>query len=168
MKKRKFYFRALSVFLLIALVGLVGCGKEDKAKQSAESFVRQYYAQYTQGDEIREIYEAGAKGDEAKTKKFLQEYVEQYFGDMLTEKGKDICVRNRYIPLFTVLHEEVENFELQKLTLSLRNQESEYKTYDFEAHIQYDKEGEKTERTEEGTIVLEKEGIRIDYFDVKP
>ena len=151
------------VFIVIA-ISFLGCNQKDIKKETAEQFIRSYYKQYKYQDEIKEIFEVM---DVEKLEEEVEKYIGKYFENSLTEKAIDICLRNRIIPLSSILNKEIYDFKLEKLTITQRKQESEQNTYDFEVKVNYKEKNQRIEKIEKGTIVLEKEGEKIDYFSIK-
>jgi len=151
------------VFIVIA-ISFLGCNQKDIKEETVEQFIRSYYKQYEYQDEIKEIFEVR---DVEKLEKEIEKYTVKYFENSLTEKAIDICLRNRIIPLSSILNKEIYDFKLEKLTITQRKQESEQNTYDFEVKVNYKEKNQRIEKIEKGTIVLEKEGEKIDYFSIK-
>ena len=151
------------VFIVIA-ISFLSCNQKDIKKETAEQFIRSYYKQYEYQDEIKEIFEVM---DVEKLEEEVEKYIGKYFENSLTEKAIDICLRNRIIPLSSILNKEIYDFKLEKLTITQRKQESEQNTYDFEVKVNYKEKNQRIEKIEKGTIVLEKEGEKIDYFSIK-
>ena len=150
------------VFIVIA-ISFLGCNQKDIKKETAEQFIRSYYKQYKYQDEIKEIFEVM---DVEKLEEEVEKYIGKYFENSLTEKAIDICLRNRIIPLSSILNKEIYDFKVEKLTITQRKQESEQNTYDFEVKVNYKEKNQRIEKIEKGTIVLEKEGEKIDYFSI--
>lgn len=150
------------VFIVIA-ISFLGCNQKDIKKETAEQFIRSYYKQYEYQDEIKEIFEVM---DVEKLEEEVEKYIGKYFENSLTEKAIDICLRNRIIPLSSILNKEIYDFKVEKLTITQRKQESEQNTYDFEVKVNYKEKNQRIDKIEKGTIVLEKEGEKIDYFSI--
>jgi len=174
--------KKISVIMLpiFVILTFIGCNAKDGYQERAKEFLYQYYGQYQQKDEIEKIFKFGHiqeinqedQGPLISSHSFenrINEFIDEHFNGMLTEKAKEIFISNRLLPKADVLNTDIKRATIQNIEFVERENHSEG-NLSFRANIEFQhEEGNVTNISQDGLIRIVKEDgvLKIDSFNNK-
>lgn len=145
--------------MLIFTLGLLtfGCTQKNEKEKLAEKFLQTYYTQYGAKDELITMMSSPNFSNND-----LQDYLDEHYGDLITNKLRDQWISNRGFPNPKVLNSSIVKATLSSITFKVAEGEGSG-ALTFQALVQLeDTSGEKLEQEVEGVVrIVKNDG---DYF----
>lgn len=162
--------------ILVLTFVLVSCSRSEinSIEDMANDFLKLYYSQYTVKKKISEAFEITINEDLETQEpiltngKNIDDYITDYFGEVLTENAKQKLPANRVIPDKRMLDSKIAKAEIVSVSFEEAENQREG-TLSFKANILYNYEdGTETNSIESGLIWTEweEEKLKIDGFRI--
>ena len=175
------------IIILILALGLLSNRPSNQIRRSndyeerAVEFINLYYDQYERRDKIEEIFifdedalllelENDPSSDgfyDGLDKDEIEGFVEEYFGDILTEDEKLRLINNRVIPNPYIINTNIVKATVSSIEFDRLDSQNDQSS--FNALIIYEpRDGEPIEIEESGVIRLVEDSgdLKVDYFEI--
>lgn len=158
--------KGLTLILILTLALLTfGCTQKNEKEKLAEKFLQMYYAQYESKEELISMMSSPNFSNND-----LQDYLDEHYGELITNKLRDQCISNRGFPNPKILNSSIVKATLSSITFKVAEGEGNG-ALTFQALVQMeDTSGDKSEHEVEGVVrILKNNGdYYIDYFHFNP
>ena len=175
------------IIILILALGLLSNQPSNQIRKSndyeerAAEFINLYYAQYEKRDKIEELFifdedalllelENDPSSDgfyDGLDKDEIEGFVEENFGDILTEDEKLRLINNRVIPNAYIINTKIVKATVSSIEFDKLDSQNDQSS--FNALIIYEpRDGEPIEVEESGVIRLVEDSgdLKVDYFEI--
>lgn len=156
--------KGLMLMLIFTLALLTfGCTQKNEKEKLAEKFLQTYYTQYEAKDELITMMSSPNFSNYD-----LQDYLDEHYGDLITNKLRDQWISNRGFPNPKILNSSIVKATLSSITFKVAEGEGSG-ALTFQALVKMENSGgEKSEQEVGGVVrIIKNNGdYYVEYFRV--
>lgn len=146
--------KKLALVGIIVLLVIFLLNRTSASEKVALNFIKIYYSQYEKSEEIRKL--ATLTSDGKINVDLFNDFINDNFGELITDEGLDELLANRYIPNLKVVKSNIKKVEVVDFIINNSSKTEKGIQYIFEVDIKVTKRDNSIEqKNKKGWIILE-------------